>query len=225
MRSVFALPAIAAVLLCLAQATADAGYCGATSRCGKHHGSKHFCKSKTCCCTCQTYCIVMKTCKVIEYEEQPITCYKTVYEEVIDKYVINTVEYVEAPSARCAPCTIWQEAPPKVPCDGGKAPCACGKPDCCGTCAVCPPPELQPTCILRKCVQPGFRCVPTQKVIEKPRVVVKQVPYTVIQCIPHEVCKQVPVKVCCPVPCCCKPCPCQSGNGQPQCDGNVPDQS
>ena len=193
MRNLLSASVIAVVLLTIEVGTAEAGYCGAARY--------HSCRRSECrptCCQCYT---VMKTCKETIYEEYEVTQYKTVYEEVIDKTTVTAVKYVPQTAYRCVPCTIMQPQP-------------CGSCDCCQPAQTCEPAaccKMVPVKCLRKVPYTTFNPVEYEKVIEKPRIVTKQVPYTVICCKPTVVCKQVPVKVCCPVPCCPAPC-CEKPN-------------
>jgi hypothetical protein len=188
MKNALVVPVVAAVLLAIGVNAAEACYCGAF-RC-----RVKCCPAVTVGCQMQT-CTVMKTCKEVVYEERECTQYKTVFEEVIDKRMVDAVKYVEDTEYRCVPCTICQERQ-SAPCEPVKtcAPAACGESTCC-----------EKVAILRKAPVTVLRPVTYQKVVETPRVVTKQVPYTIIICEPKVVYKQVPVTICCPVPCCCKP--------------------
>jgi hypothetical protein len=121
------------------------------------------------------------------YEEKQITLYKTVYEEVMDKVVVDAVKYVEETEYRCVKCTVMQP----------KQANACGPVKTCAPASCC---ETAPVEIMRKAPFTVVRAVSYQKTEERPRVVEKQVPYTVTVCVP-----QVPVDVCSPVPPCCAP--------------------
>jgi hypothetical protein len=196
MKTLFALPLsrfplIASLFLCLGLGSvADAGYCGAA----RHRHCRRVCCAAPC-CTQQT-CTVMKTVCEVVYDEVPQTCYKTVYEEVVEKVTVNAVRYVEGTAYRCAPCTIYQPRQPQA-CAPEKAcaPAACAQP---GSCC-----DMVPVQVLRKVPYTTAQPEQYQKIEERPRVVTKQVPYTITLCVPRVVTKQVPVTVCCPVPPCC----------------------
>jgi hypothetical protein len=195
MRRLFVIALIAGLLPLFGTAAADACYCGAARhRCGKE---KSCSRTKHSCCQTQC-CTVAKTCQEVVYEEQERTLYKTVYEEVVDKVVVNAVKYVEDTEYRCCKCTVWQPKQPDA-CEPVKS-CA---PAACGPSATCA--DMEQVEIMRKVPHTVYRCVCEQKTEDRPRVVVKQVPYTVTVCVPKVVCKQVPVDVCAPVPQCCAP--------------------
>jgi hypothetical protein len=201
MKNSIAAIAIGAALLAVGVSTADACYCGA-NRCRIRHCACR-CQAATC---CQMQCFtVMKTCQEVTYEERQCTQYKTVYEEVIDKRVVDAVKYVEDTEYRCVPCTICQPRQPAI-CEPAKT---------CAPAASCESTCCEKVQVLRKAPITVYRPVTYQKVEETPRVVTKQVPYTITLCEPKVVYKQVPVTICCPVPCCCKPsCAAPSGCGQ-----------
>jgi hypothetical protein len=188
MRKLFVIAFVAALLPMFATVTADACYCGA---------ARHRCCKQTSCCP--TPCCAPATCGCQEviYEEKEMTLYKTVYEEVMDKVVVDAVKYVEETEYRCCKCTVMQPKPAN-PCEPAKT-CA---PAACGPCAA-PCTEMVPVEILRKVPHTVYRPVCYQKVEERPRVVVKQVPYTVTICVPKAVSKPIPV--CAPVPKACAP--------------------
>jgi hypothetical protein len=130
----------------------------------------------------------MKKVKEIVYDEEEVTCYRTVFEEVPgEKY--DAIKYEEATAYRYKCCDACEQDP------GDGCGCSCG--------------EAPRKCI-RKVPYTTFVEVKYQKE-GPPQIVRKQVPYTVICCTPRVVEKEVEVKVCCPVPCCCKTkCRCRS---------------
>lgn len=190
MKGIFGASAVAGLVLILAHGTAQAGEGAPTAdpTCESSCGESGSCSK----CPCE--CTEMRVCKEIVYDYEDITLYKTVYEEVMDKHVVNAVKYVEETRYRCVPATAWQP----------EQPSACAQPDCCGQ--TCGQPKETPTCYLRRVPYTAYRAVPYQKTVETPRVVAKQVPYTVTRCIPREVCREVPVKVPCPCSSCEKAC-------------------
>ena len=186
MRRLMVIGFLAFLLQVVGALTADACYCGA---------AQHRCRRAPSCNSC---CTVMKTCQEVVYEDKECTFYKTVYEEVMDKVVVNAVKYVEDTEYRDSKCTIWQ---PKE--TGACEPVKSCAPAACAPSAVCT--EMVPVECIRKVPHTVFRCVSYEKVEERPRVVAKQVPYTVTCRVPKVVCKQVPVDACAPVPQCCAP--------------------
>jgi hypothetical protein len=179
MRRLFVMMALASLLQVFVATTADACYCGA---------ARHRC-CKPACCT------ATKTCEEVVYEEKQITLYKTVYEEVVDKVVVDAVKYVPETEYRCVKCPTSQ--PNEAGCCQPCAPATCAPT---ATCAPAAPVEC-----MRKVPFTVYRCVCYQKTENRPRVVVKQVPYTVTCCVPKVVCKQVPIDVCAPAAPCCAP--------------------
>lgn len=173
MRRLLVVTMVASVLLLIGAVTADACHCGAARRC---------------CCQ-PSCCTATPTCQEVEYDEKQITCYKTVYEEVMEKVVVDAVKYVEDTEYRDVVCTVCQ------PCASN--PCEQVKTCAPATCA----PMTQVQCV-RKVPYTVYRPVAYQKTVERPRVVIKQVPYTVTCRTPKPVCKPVPVDVCAPA----KPC-------------------
>ena len=174
-------------MLAIAASTTEAGYCGAL---------RHRCCKRACCepaeCTCCRQCYtVMKTCKEVVYEEREETCYKTVFEEVVEKKKVPAVKFVPVTAYRCVPCNCTQ---PQA-CGCSESANSCGPVQDCG-------PTMAAKQILRKVPYETVKEVSYEKEVETKRIVQKQVPYTVIVCVPTVVCKQVPVQVCCPVPCC-----------------------
>jgi hypothetical protein len=183
MSRLSAIAFLAGLWLTVCAAGADACYCGA---------------ARYRCCWQPQCCIAVKTCQEVVYEEQQRTFYKTVYEEVIDKVVVDAVKYVEDTEYRCCKCTGQQPKTPECcPPASTCAPAACASPSAA---------EMETVEYLRKVPHTVYRPVSYQKTQERPRVVVKQVPYTVTVCVRKVVYKQVPVEVCAPVPQCCEPC-------------------
>jgi hypothetical protein len=170
MRRLLAVTMVASVLYLLGAVTANACHCGT---------------ARHCCCP-PPCCTATPECQDVAYEEKQITCYKTVYEEVMEKVVVDAVKYVEDTEYRDVVCTVCQ------PCASN--PCEQVKTCAPATCA----PTTQVQCI-RKAPYTVCRPVHYQKTVERPRVVVKQVPYTITCRIPKPA---VPVDVCAPA----KPC-------------------
>ena len=103
---------VAGFLLILSHGMAQAEGCDAC----QDTTCRQSCHKPSCCCSCEW--TVMKKCKEIVYDEEEITLYKTVYEEVVDKHVIDAVKYVPETQYRCVPSTAWQP----------EQPCACAAP-------------------------------------------------------------------------------------------------
>jgi hypothetical protein len=182
-------------LACGVGSVADACYCGAARQ--RACRPDKCCTVAASCCAPQT-CTVMVTRREVVYEEVQQTCYKTVYEEVVEKVTVDAVRYVEGTAYRCAPCTVMQPCPPQACAPAKSCESACSPPSSC-----C---DMVPVQVLRKVPYTTARPESYQKVEARPRVVVKQVPYTITVCVPKVVYRQVPVTVCCPVPdCCAKP--------------------
>ena len=199
MRSLWRASLVAAMLAMIGVSTADACYCGVLRF--------PCCRPASCCPTaCGQCCTVMKTCQETVYEEYEVTAYKTVYEEVIDKKTVPAVRYEEQTAYRYRKCAI-AEPQPCEGCASCAAPQSCAPAESCGPAPCCAAPV---ECI-RKVPYTALVPVEYEKVIERPRVVAKQVPYTIICCKPKVVYKQVPVRVCCPMPCCERPTCCASG--------------
>ena len=202
---------MAMMLATLGAGTADASYCGVLRF--------PCCRPASCCPTaCGQCCTVMKTCQETVYEEYEVTAYKTVYEEVIEKKTVPAVKYVEQTAYRYRKCAI-AEPQPCEGCASGAAPQSCAPAaasapaETCGPAQTCGPAPCSaaPVECIRKVPYTALVPVEYQKVIERPRVVAKQVPYTIVCCKPKIVYKQVPVQVCCPMPCCEKPTCAQGG--------------
>ena len=87
----------ATVVLSLAPAQANAGYCGVARYCGCD------CQEQTQCCTKTVHCM--------EYTQEEFTCYKTVWDRVCEDRTINCVKYVPETRSReicytvCKPAT------------------------------------------------------------------------------------------------------------------------
>ena len=79
MKTLLGVPLLAVILSVVMMDTAQAGYCGAA----------RFRLCASCCeagyAPCKQQChTVMRTCKEVVYEKQNYTCYKTVYEPVVE---------------------------------------------------------------------------------------------------------------------------------------------
>ena len=128
MRSLLRMPAIAIALWLLGTNVADASYCGALrSRC-----------RKAACFTCQPTCCkvechpVMKKVKEIVYDEEEVTCYRTVYEEVPGEQY-DAVKYEEATAYRYKCCDACEQNPS----DGCGCSCAEAPRKCSGPTTAC----------------------------------------------------------------------------------------
>lgn len=199
---------IAGLFLAGAAGAARACYCGALRlRCTKQAAC---CRAE--CTCCQQCCIVMKTCQEVVYEPKEVIAHKTVYEEVVEKVKLPTVKYVPQTDYRYVCSTVMQPQAPEV-CEPARG---CAAAATCQPCEPCRPCKMAPVPCIRKVPYQTFKPVPDEKVVERKRIVTKQVPYKVTCYEPRVICKRVPVEVCCPVPCCGSvrdPAPCDCGGG------------